>query len=125
MRIILVLWFVPILLFGGWYALSFYDLNFGFFFLERGFHDLIFQIYGNMLGMPGEDVPALIAGAFFVDSLLILGIAAVRWHKAWLPQFKQRLRVIFGNSSTEDATVSYDSAFIGPLPATGSVQPAE
>ena len=60
MRIILVLWFVPILLFGGWYALSFYDLNFGFFFLERGFHDLIFQIYGNMLGMPGEDVPALI-----------------------------------------------------------------
>lgn len=85
MRVILVLWFIPILLFGGWYSLSLNDVNFGFFFLERQFHDLIFMIYGNMLNMPPEEVPALIAGVFAVDTLAIFGIAAVRWHRHWVP----------------------------------------
>lgn len=97
MRIILVLWFLPIVLFGGWYFLSLNNAHFGYFFLTYDFHQFIFKIYGNMLGLPPEDVPALIAGVFAVDSLIVLGLAALRWHKHWLPQVMAWAKQTFGN----------------------------
>ena len=86
MRIILILWAIPIILFWGWYALSAYDLHFGFFFLERRFHDVVFNLYSQLLGVPADEIPALLAGVFVVDTLIILGVAALRWYKLWLPQ---------------------------------------
>ena len=95
MRTILILWFIPVFLFWGWYGLSLNDLNFGLFFLTREFHDHLFVIYGNILHMPPEDVPVSLAWVFIVDSLIVLGIAALRWYKAWLPQTSQYIRARF------------------------------
>ena len=86
MRVILLLWFIPIILFWGWYALSLNDMHFGYFFLTRHFHDHLFTIYGNILHMPAEDVPIALAWLFTIDTLIVLGIAALRWYKKWLPQ---------------------------------------
>ena len=74
------------LLLGAWYGLSYYDMSFGFFMLTRQTHDLVFQIYGNVLGIPPENLPPLVARAIAVDSLIVLSIVAFRKRKqiaAW------------------------------------------
>jgi len=86
MRAILILWAIPLVLFWGWYALSAHDISFGLYFLEREFHDLVFRIYSNILGLPAQDIPGWLAWVFFVDTLIILAVAALRWYKHWLPQ---------------------------------------
>ena len=86
MRIILYLWATPMLLFWGWYALSFYDLNFGTIFLSRQLHDLILEVYGQTLGVPPSQIPPMLAWACTVDTALVGGIIALRWRKLWYPQ---------------------------------------
>lgn len=78
MKWFLILWAGPIALLGGWYGLSYYDMSFGFFMLTRDAHDLVFQIYGHILGIPPEDLPPLVLRAIIVDSFLVLGIIAFR-----------------------------------------------
>lgn len=85
MRVILILWFFPLFVFWGWYALSVNDINMGWFFLTRQFHDHLFNIYAAILHMPRDDVPLAIAGVFAFDSVLVLGLAALRWYKKWMP----------------------------------------
>lgn len=70
MKWFLFLWAGPIALLGGWYGLSYYDMNFGVFMLTRDAHDLVFQIYGHILGIPPESIPPLVARAIVVDSLI-------------------------------------------------------
>ncbi len=86
MRIILVLWAVPLCLFWSWYTLSFYDISFGTVFFSRELHDLVFRVYGNTLGVPAGEVPAMVAWACAVDTALIGSIAAWRWRAGWFPQ---------------------------------------
>ncbi len=69
MKWFLIFWAGPIVFLGGWYWLSYYDMNFGIFMLTRQVHDLTFQIYGNVLGIPPETIPPLVARAIAVDSL--------------------------------------------------------
>ena len=97
MRIILILWFIPLILFWGWYGLSAHDVDLGYFFLTRGFHDHIFTIYGNILNMPAQDVPVAMAWVFFLDTLIVLGIAALRWHKSWFPGLKAKVSTLLGS----------------------------
>lgn len=78
MKWFLILWAGPIALLGSWYGLSYYDMSFGFFMLTRDAHDLVFQIYGHILGIPPEDLPPLVLRAIIVDSFLVLGIIAFR-----------------------------------------------
>ena len=56
MKWFLILWGGPILLLGSWYGLSYYDLSFGFFMLTRETHDLVFQVYSSVLGIPAMPV---------------------------------------------------------------------
>lgn len=87
MKWFLILWFVPITLIASWYGLSYYDINFGFIMLSRQVHDMVFQIYGDMLGMAPDAIPPLLLKALIVDSLIVLAIAAFRWRKqirAWI-----------------------------------------
>lgn len=86
MRILLALWFVPLALFWGWYALSVHDLSFGFVMLSREVHDLVFRLYGEILGIAPAKIPGLAAWACLVDSAVVLSIAAFRWRAKWLPQ---------------------------------------
>lgn len=88
MRLIIILWITPLVFFWGWYGLSAYDINMGSFFLSRPFHDHMFRLYGNILGVPPQEVPALIAATFAFDSMLLFTLAAFRWRKSWFPQAK-------------------------------------
>ena len=86
MRWFLLFWGGPILLLGSWYSLSYYDMNFGFFMLTRQTHDLVFKIYGHILGLPPEILPGLVARAVVVDSLVLFAIIGFRRRKqiaAW------------------------------------------
>lgn len=78
MKWFLFLWAMPIALLGGWYGLSYYDMSFGIFMLTRDAHDLVFQIYGHILGIPPEDLPPLVARAIVFDSFLVLALIAFR-----------------------------------------------
>ncbi|MEB2846065.1 hypothetical protein GAO09_19775 [Rhizobiales bacterium RZME27] len=82
MKWFLILWAGPVLLLGAWYGLSYYDISFGFFMLTRQTHDLVFQVYSQILGIPAEDLPPLVARAIAVDSLIVLAIIAYRKRKA-------------------------------------------
>ena len=86
MKWFLILWAGPIALLGSWYGLSYYDMSFGIFMLTRDAHDLVFRIYGHILGIPPESIPPLVLRAIIVDSLIVLAILAFRRRKkiaAW------------------------------------------
>ncbi|MBW9074332.1 DUF6105 family protein [Agrobacterium deltaense] len=86
MKWFLILWAGPVALLGSWYWLSYYDMSFGFYMLTRQTHDLVFEIYGNILGLPPESLPPLVARAIAVDSLIVFAILAFRKRKqiaAW------------------------------------------
>lgn len=86
MKYIFALWAFPLVFFWGWYFLSYYDVNFGYLMLSRQMHDMVFQIYGEMLHMDPKVIPGLLAKAFLFDTLIILAIWAFRRRKniaAW------------------------------------------
>lgn len=78
MKWFLILWAAPVILLTGWYGLSYYDMSFGIFMLTRQAHDLVFAVYGQVLGIPPETIPPLVARAIVFDSLLVLAIIAFR-----------------------------------------------
>ncbi len=85
MKWALIFWAAPLAFLCGWYSLSYNDLNFGYFMLSRQAHDLVFQIYGNALGMPAEDVPPLVAKALLFDTALVFAI---------IPLWRMRKRIL-------------------------------
>lgn len=96
MRIILLLWALPLVFFWGWFGLSANDISFGTVFFSRQLHDAVFDIYGRTLGIPGSELPAMFAWACIVDTSILFAIAAFRWRARWLPQAMagvSRLRV--------------------------------
>lgn len=93
MRYILILWASPLLIFWGWFGLSFYDINFGYVMLTRRVHDLVFELYGQMLGIDPQTIPALVAKACIFDTLIVLAIFAFRRRRqvgAWLRMRRER-----------------------------------
>jgi Family of unknown function (DUF6105) len=78
MRYILLFWAAPLGFFWGWYFLSLNDFSMGTHFFSRKLHDLVFTIYGNILGMEPDLIPALVAKACIFDTLLIAAIFALR-----------------------------------------------
>jgi uncharacterized protein DUF6105 len=78
MKWFIALWAVPMMLLGAWYTLSYYDLNFGLHFLSRDLHDLVFIVYGNILGIEPEAVPPLVLKAILVDTALVVAILVLR-----------------------------------------------
>lgn len=93
MKWFLVFWATPIVLITGWYGLSYYDMNFGIFMLTRQAHDLVFKVYGDVLGIPPETIPPVVLRAIVVDSLVVFGIIAFRRRRqiaAWWRNRTQR-----------------------------------
>lgn len=122
MRLILILWFVPMALFWGWYALSVNDISFGYAMLSRDVHDIVFQIYARTLGVEVEALPGMIAGACALDTALIMCIAAFRWRGSWYPQAKEVFQSYWQEEGTREDFV-YEDEFTGA--ASGRVHPAE
>ncbi|MCM2395636.1 DUF6105 family protein [Rhizobium sp. S95] len=90
MKTFLILWAAPIALLGSWYGLSYYDMSFGIFMLTRQAHDLVFQIYGHILGIPPETIPPLVARAIAFDSLLVFAIIGFRRRRKIIAWWKAR-----------------------------------
>ena len=91
MRYVFWFWFVPMGFLWGWYALSYNDINFGLTFLSRSTHDLVFAIYGHILGLEKDVVVNLLIKACIVDTFLIMGIVAFRKRRqirAWWAERK-------------------------------------
>ncbi len=78
MKVFLVLWIIPIILLGGWYGLSYYDMNFGYRILSRELHDLVFTIYGNLLGIEPDTIPPLVVKAVIFDTFLVVGFIVIK-----------------------------------------------
>ena len=95
MRLLLILWFVPLALFWGWYALSANDWNMGMLFFSREIHDKVFEIYGRTLGVDPALIPGMAAAACAFDSAIVLAIAAFRWRSSWGPQTRERVEVLY------------------------------
>ncbi|WP_274424255.1 DUF6105 family protein [Chelativorans sp. YIM 93263] len=95
MRYLFIFWALPIGLFWGWYHLSFNDIHFGLWFFSREMHDLVFGIYGEILGIAPDKLPPLVARACVVDTFILLGIIAFRRRRVireWLEARRQRYR---------------------------------
>lgn len=90
MRWVFAAWALPMGVFWGWYFLSYYDMNFGYVMLTRQAHDLLFQLYGQMLGVEPATIPPLVAKACVLDTLVILSIWAFRRRKAIAAWFEPR-----------------------------------
>ncbi|PSJ61829.1 DUF6105 family protein [Kumtagia ephedrae] len=93
MRWILILWALPLAVFWGWFGLSYYDMNFGYVMLSRGLHDLVFELYGELLGLEPATIPWLLAKAFVIDTLILFGILAFRRRRAiaaWIQRRRER-----------------------------------
>lgn len=95
MKWFLILWAAPIGLLVGWYTLSYHDIHFGVTMLTREAHDLVFQIYGHVLGIEPEAIPPLLLRALIVDTLLVMAIIAFRRRAAirtwWSSRDRQTL----------------------------------
>ena len=77
-RYLFWLWLLPLTLFWGWYGLSYNDISFGMTFLSRDLHDLVFHIYGTVLGVDPATIPGLFLKACIFDTFLIFGFVAFR-----------------------------------------------
>jgi len=92
-KYVFAVWATPLVLFWGWYFLSLNDINFGYIMLTRQAHDLIFQLYGQMIGMDPQAIPMLVAQACAFDTALIVAIWAFRRRrelKAWATEMLVR-----------------------------------
>jgi hypothetical protein len=93
MRYLLALWAAPLILFWGWYFLSLNNINFGYVMLSRQLHDLVFELYGETLGIDPAIIPGMVAKACVFDSLIVLAIWAFRRRRTiggWIRDARQR-----------------------------------
>ena len=106
MKWFLILWAGPIALLGSWYGLSYYDMSFGIFMLTRDAHDLVFRIYGHILGIAPESIPPLVLRAIIVDSLIVFAIIAFRRRRkiiAWWQARRQSSAALASDESLSSA----------------------
>ncbi|MHA7883370.1 DUF6105 family protein [Nitratireductor rhodophyticola] len=90
MRYLLIFWALPLGLFWGWYGLSYHDINFGLGFFSREMNDLLFRIYGDILGIDPAIIPGMVARACVLDSFILLGIVAFRRRRALWSWFREK-----------------------------------
>jgi hypothetical protein len=93
LRYLLAMWAAPLVLFWGWFFLSYYDINFGYVMLSRQLHDLVFELYGEMLGIDPKIIPGMIAKACVLDGLIVLAIWAFRRRRTiagWFRAVRER-----------------------------------
>ena len=107
MKVFLILWIIPIVLLGTWYGLSFYDINFGFHILTRDLHDLVFTIYGNILGIPPESIPPLVLKAIILDTFLVIGFIVIKRRRK---QIWVAVRKLFGWTEEREAPIASASS---------------
>lgn len=120
MKVFLCLWITPLILLGGWYGLSYYDINFGFRILSRDLHDLVFVIYGNLLGMKPEAIPPLVLKAIILDTFLVIGFILLKRRRK---QIWSAIKRMFGLDKTDDQPMAIDATQVSELDYRTSPRP--
>ena len=92
MKYVVAIWAAPLVLFWSWYFLSLNDINFGTIYLTRQLHDLVFQLYGEVLGVDPGSIPSMIAEACLFDTLVVVAIWALRSRVAIIAWTTERYR---------------------------------
>ncbi|WP_048646292.1 DUF6105 family protein [Nitratireductor soli] len=110
MRYLILFWALPMGLFWGWYGLSYHDLNFGLGFLSRDMNDLLFRLYGDILGIDPQTIPGLVARASVFDSFLLMGIVAFRRRKAIWRWLQEKRAAYAGEESVPPSAPNLSSA---------------
>lgn len=87
-RYILFFWALPLGFFWGWYYLSLMDV--GERMLTREANRLVFEFYGNILGIEPATLPALMAQGCLIDSLIIFAFFAFRQRRAVCKRLAER-----------------------------------
>jgi Family of unknown function (DUF6105) len=112
MRYFLLFWLFPVGFLVGWYVLSVNDWSGGMWFFSRDMHDMVFGIYGDVLGIAPETIPPLVFKALVLDTFIILGLIALRRRKSimeWVrvrreqAQLRRRMDVIVTAGPTPPA----------------------
>lgn len=111
MKWLLILWGGPVLFLTSWYTLSYNDISFGIFMLSREANDLVFQMYGNVLGIDPETIPPLVARAMILDSFIVFGLLALRKRKAIVAWYRRRR-----DQSSADAAARASDASLSSAP---------
>jgi hypothetical protein len=112
MKWLLIFWGGPVSLLAGWYGLSYYDMSFGIFMLTREAHDLVFRVYGHILGIPPETIPPLVARAMIVDTLIVFGLVALRNWRLMAAWYRRR----FGTPQSSEARSLASEANLSSAP---------
>lgn len=102
MRYLFWLWFMPLMLFWGWFGLSYYDINFGLMMFRRELHDLVFQLYGSLLGVEPTAIPVMFLKACIFDTFLIFSIFAFRKRRRIRTWWMSRRRAFDARLAIED-----------------------
>ena len=95
MKYVVGIWAAPLVLFWGWFFLSLNDINFGTIYLSRQLHDLVFQLYGQILGVDPATIPGMVAKACIFDTGLILAIWAFRRRREIAARVRSRYQRYF------------------------------
>ena len=82
MKWFVLLWAGPVALLFAWYFLSLNDMSFGIFMLTRQAHDLVFEIYGRVLGIDPALLPPMVLRALILDTAIVAGLFAFRRRRA-------------------------------------------
>lgn len=102
MKYIFALWAIPLVLFWGWFGLSYFDINMGYVMLTRQAHDLVFQLYGDTLGIDPTTIAPMIAKACVLDTAILLAIWAFRRRKTLVPRVRALFsRLVHGSQPVE------------------------
>jgi hypothetical protein len=96
MKYVLLAWATPLVLFWGWYFLSLNDINFGSIYLSRALHDLVFKLYGQMLGIDPASIPGMVAEACVFDTGLLMALWAYRRRRELNAWARARYERYFG-----------------------------
>jgi hypothetical protein len=110
MKWLLIFWGGPVLFLTSWYALSYNDMSFGFFMLSREANDMVFTMYGNVLGIDPKTIPPLVARAMIFDSFVVFGLVAFRKRAAILSWYRSRRAQSVSGSADLASTSSLSSA---------------
>ncbi|THK39935.1 hypothetical protein EHS39_01900 [Ensifer sp. MPMI2T] len=112
MKWLLIFWAAPVTLLTSWYGLSYYDMSFGVFMLTRQAHDLVFAVYGHVLGIPPETIPPLVARAMVVDSAIVFALVALRKRRQIVAWYRRR----FGAPSAQSRGAFASDANLSSAP---------
>jgi hypothetical protein len=83
--------------------------------LTRQAHELVFQVYGNVLGIPPETIPPLVMRAIVVDSAVLFAIIGFRRRKkiiAWRKARQEKSGPV--SSEAREVRASMDSLSSAP-----------